>query len=209
MPDLYASELGWYAVKATPKREHFAAELLRRELGVEAFAPRIRYTKKTRRGKVKFTEALFPGYLFVHAELKATFRMILSVSGVSGLVRYGDRVPSVPEAFIEELRSRLPDETHEEPETAIREGQAVTILEGPFKNWDAIVSGVIPARERALLLVDFLGRTLQIEVDTHQLLAEAPESPKVRAFGRNPEPAEAPAKPSRAAALKGLRKGDR
>jgi transcriptional antiterminator RfaH len=206
MPDLYASDWGWYAVKATPKREHLAAELLRRELGIESFAPRIRYTKRTQRGKVKFIEALFPGYLFAHTDLKATFRPILAVKGVSGLVRYGDRVPPVPDRFIEELRARLPDETHDEPETALRPGQNVTILEGPFKDWEAVVTGVMPARERVLLLVDFLGRMLEVRVDAHRVLAERDYDPKTRLFGHEDTAAEPAAAPSRKAALKDLRR---
>jgi len=138
--------------------------------------------------------------------LKSTYRWIMATSGVSGVVRYGNRVPQIPEAFIGEIKSRLEaEDTHEEPETAIRAGQEVTVLEGPFKDWEAIVSGVIPARERVAILVEFLGRTLEVQVAAHSLLAKADEDPKLNAFGREPAEEKVPEK-SREKALAGLRR---
>ncbi|MFP4281358.1 MAG: transcription termination/antitermination protein NusG [Opitutales bacterium] len=145
---------------------------MRREHGVESFCPRIRFTKRTRRGPVKFVEALFPCYLFVHTDLKETYRRIMAATGVTGVVRYGDRVPRVPEAFVEQLRARLDGDLHEEPEPPLEQGQTVTLLEGPFKDWQAVVSGLIPGRERVAILLEFLGQTLELRVPAHAVLRE-------------------------------------
>lgn len=187
MPDLYSCELGWYAVKAATKREHLAAEIVRKETQMEAFCPRISYMKRTRRGKVRFVEALFPGYLFVRTELKSTYRRVMAISGVTGMVRYGNRVPSIPDSFIAELRSHLRDETHEEPEADIRPGQTVTLIEGPFKDWSAVVSGAVPGKQRVALLLDFLGRVLEVEVPSDIVMTEDDEGAKYRTFGAQKE----------------------
>ncbi len=46
------------------------------------------------------------------------------------------------------------------------------ILEGPFKNLTAIVSGQVPAMERVQLLLDFLGREVTLDMPTQSLLAK-------------------------------------
>lgn len=181
MPDIYDCELGWYAIKAQPKKEHLAAELLRKDVGLEAFCPRIRYTKRTRRGPVKFVEALFPCYLFGYTELRSTYRNILSTTGVAGVVHYGQHIPKVPESFILGLRQRLQEDIHEEPEAQLEKGTPVTIIEGPFKDWQAIVSGLIPGRDRVAILLDFLGQELELKIASHSLMLDG-ESIKGRTF---------------------------
>lgn len=172
MPNLYDSDEGWYALKAAPKKEHLAAQLLNRVEEVEAFCPRLRLTRKTRRGPVKFVEALFPGYVFVHTDLKSNFRQILATGGVTGLVRYGDAVPQIPSHFIESLRSNLEDDIQDEPEIVLKPGQAVTVVEGPFKDWAAVVSGSVSGTERVAILLEFLGQSLELKVAAETLIID-------------------------------------
>jgi len=86
MPDLAHAEPGWYCYQALPKKEHVAATLINTETELKAFCPRIRYLKKTKRGKVHFVEPLFPGYLFVHCHPKEHYRWVISTQGVRRLV---------------------------------------------------------------------------------------------------------------------------
>src|SRR3984893_13287014 len=54
----------WFCLRTQPKHEHIAAAALRHRLEIRCFAPRVRFPKATRRGRVWFVEAMFPGYLF-------------------------------------------------------------------------------------------------------------------------------------------------
>ena len=54
--------LAWFCLRAQPKHEHIAAQHLKKLPGVEVFCPRVRFQRATRRGKVWFTEAMFPNY---------------------------------------------------------------------------------------------------------------------------------------------------
>jgi len=173
MFDLHQTTTAWYCFKALPKKEHIAAELLRQVSGLETFCPRITYLKKTRRGKVKFTECLFPAYVFIHTDLKETYRQIRATQGIRDVVSFGPRIPVIPEAFIAELRGRLDTEgVREVPSPEIRPGQQVVITEGPFRNLQAVVSGALDQRQRVALLLDFLGRQLEVSVRADDLLVE-------------------------------------
>jgi transcriptional antiterminator RfaH len=182
MPDFTKSAPGWYCFKALPKKEHIASELLRREAGMDTLCPRIAYLKKTRRGKVRFVECLFPGYVFIKADLAESYRRIRATQGIRDIVSFGGRCPEVPEAFIDELRSRLDEENLKAiPEPVVKPGQEVTIMEGPFKDWNAIVTGQLDARQRVGLLLDFLGRQMEIRVAVEDVMVES-DAPKGRVW---------------------------
>ncbi|MEM0966877.1 MAG: transcription termination/antitermination NusG family protein [Verrucomicrobiota bacterium] len=158
------ADIAWYCLRCQTKKEHLAGAHIRSRVGIEVFAPRITFTKNTRKGKARFTEALFPGYLFAACTIDLHLRHLLSIPGVIGIVRYGNHVPPVPGEFIDELRSRIPNETFDSPDPIIEVGAAVTITEGPFKDLQAVVSEVLPARDRIRILLEFLGRQTEVEV---------------------------------------------
>src|ERR1700736_2594285 len=88
-------EPAWYCLRSQPKHEHIAACHLRLLEGVTVFCPRIRFRKATRQGVVWVTEAMFPGYLFARFELTEMHRHVCYAHGVSGIVRFADRYPTI------------------------------------------------------------------------------------------------------------------
>jgi len=167
-------QAAWYCVRTQPKREHIAASHLRELEGVEVFCPRLRYRKATRRGKIWWVEALFPGYVLVRFALEENERAVAYAPGVGGLVRFGDKVPPVPDAFVEVLRRELaPGEQGEETltlEPQLEAGEEVEIARGPLGGFQGKVVEVLPGRDRVKVLLDFLGQTQVVEVDLFTLL---------------------------------------
>ena len=53
-------------------------------------------------------ESLFPCYLFVRCNVELKADDIRYVSGMSSLVRFGDKIAVVPDGVIEELAGILP-----------------------------------------------------------------------------------------------------
>ena len=96
----------WYCLRTESKREHVAAANIRTQVEAEVYCPRVSYHKMTRRGKVRFTEAMFPGYIFVRCEILEAMRHLLAMGGVVSVVRYGSDIPAVPAEFVEELKAR-------------------------------------------------------------------------------------------------------
>ncbi len=145
------SHLAWYCVRTPTKREHFAAARLRALEEVEVLCPRLRYRKATRRGKVWWVEALFPGYLLARFDLVHNGRAVKYAQGVSGLVHFRDQVPEVPAAFVAELKRELEDRGDgERPETltvqpSIEAGEEVEIANGPMRGLRGPVIQVRPA----------------------------------------------------------------
>jgi transcriptional antiterminator RfaH len=161
----------WFCLKAQPKREHLAATALRRQFHVECFSPRLRFRKMTRRGPVWFVEAMFPGYLFAKFVYAEQHRAVESSHGIRGIVHFGDRLATLPEDIVVALQSRVGAEEVVTIDSSIKIGQAVQIIEGPFRGLEVVVTCLLPAKERVRVLFDFLGRSIEMEVSTTKVLA--------------------------------------
>src|ERR1043165_1914121 len=76
------SEPAWFCVRTHLKNEHSAAAHLCLIPGVEVFNPRIRLLRSTRRGRVWFTESLFPNYVFARFDLESHLDKVMHTPSV-------------------------------------------------------------------------------------------------------------------------------
>ena len=167
-----SSETAWYCLRSQPKHEHIAAAHLRILEGVTVFCPRIRFKRPTRQGLVWVTEAMFPGYLFAHFELAEMHRQVRYAHGVSGIVQFGGRYPTIDDRALAHLREQIGVAEIKELNYELSQGDAVKVVEGAFVGLEAVVTQVVPAKERVKILVDFLGRKLEAEVEHASVLLE-------------------------------------
>jgi transcription antitermination factor NusG len=140
---------------------------------IEVFCPRVRIQRSTRRGLVWFTEALFPNYLFARFTIERWQARVRTCQGVSGIVRFGDDVPEVPERALEELRTYMQDAELKTVPFTIAEGDDVEIVEGPFRGQNGVVKRLLPARERVKVLLEVLGGATEVDLSLTSVFKEA------------------------------------
>jgi transcriptional antiterminator RfaH len=170
----------WYCVRTQPKREHLAAKGLQHLEGVETFCPRLRYKKATRRGNVWWVEAMFPGYIFAKFIRHEKERAVIHSQGVMTLLKFGSLVPAISTKFIEELQQLIHDQQTEEEHLltlhpSVKKGDQVEIAHGAMQGITGEVIKVLPASERVMLLIDFLGNPQIVDSDIFSLIL--PEKP--------------------------------
>ena len=161
----------WFCLKAQPKREHLAAIALKRQFRIECFSPRLRFRKNTHRGPVWFVEAMFPGYLFTKFVYSTQHRAVEASHGVRGIVRFGDRLATLPESIVAGLQSTVGAEEVVTIDSSVKIGEAVEIIDGPFRGLEVVVTRLLPAKERVRVLFEFLGRSVEMEIPTAKVLA--------------------------------------
>jgi transcriptional antiterminator RfaH len=161
----------WFCLRTQPKHEHIAATSLRRQVGVPCFSPRLRFRKATRRGAVWFVEAMFPGYLFAEFVFPRQHRHVEHSSGVQGIVHFGDYLAIIDPDTIAALREKAGEEEIVTIDPEIKIGEPVRIAEGPFRGLEAVVTRLLPARERVKVLLEFLGRSVETEIPTPKVLS--------------------------------------
>jgi transcriptional antiterminator RfaH len=148
----------WAVARTLIRREKFAADHLE-GAGFEIFVPKTT------------TGPLFPGYLFVR--IGDAWRAIDRTVGVLELVKFGDTPARCPEAAVEALMDRVdpdgvirlapPPPPKPVPRKPIPVGAKVRVAGG----FTGIYLGMT-AREREKVLIDFLGRQVEVELPPGQ-----------------------------------------
>ncbi len=160
----------WFCLRTQPKHEHVAAAGLRRQFDLSCLSPRLRFRRATRRGAVWFVEPMFPGYLFAEFVYSPMHRAVEHASGVRGIVHFGEYLATIDPVVVAALRERAGDEEIVTIDPEIKTGQSVQIAEGPFQGLEAVVTHVLPAKQRVKVLLEFLGRSVETEIPTPKVL---------------------------------------
>ncbi len=164
--------LRWYCLRSQSKREHIAAAHLRMLEGVSVFAPRVRFKRETRQGMVWVTQAMFPGYLFAQFCLEQMQPQVRYAHGVAGFVRFGNQYPAIEERALLQLREYCGPAEIRVIGDQISQGDKIRVLDGVFEGLEAVVTQVLPAGERVKILMDFLGREIEAEVERKSVFLE-------------------------------------
>jgi transcriptional antiterminator RfaH len=141
--------------------------------GVESFLPRIRFRRTRRQGPVWVTEALFPNYVFARFKWHTQVRLVRHAPGVSDVVHFGNRWPTVPDSVMEELRSRFADDSVHVVGNSLSPGDEVKISGSAFHGLAGVVTRIMPARERVAVLLEFLGRQTTVEIPADSVIRQA------------------------------------
>jgi transcriptional antiterminator RfaH len=169
-----ATEYHWYCVKTRPKAEHIARASLVQMEEVEAYCPRIRFQRSTARGKVWFTEALFPGYLFARFIAERHLRFVSHANGVTNLLKFGGHYATLPSEIIDSIQKEMEGEEVRQvalPPPAI--GSEVEVASGPFRGMDGIVTNLLHGGERVKILIQMFGELNEVEIRRDRLVSES------------------------------------
>jgi transcriptional antiterminator RfaH len=175
--DVSPSGGDWFCLQTLAKHEHIAAAALRQVAGVEVYLPRLRFRRATRRGPAWVTEALFPGYLFARFDPALLLRRVRSLPGVRGPVEFGGRLATAPDAVITDLRRFTGAQDVCVVADDLDVGTPVVISGGAFHGLRAVVTQVLPARERVKVLLEFLGRATEVELARAHVVPEQRTAP--------------------------------
>ncbi len=158
----------WAVVNTHPHREHVAVENLQRQ-EFNAYCPMIIRQRRHGRRVTDALRPLFPSYLFVQVNPDAQrWRPLLSTFGVRTVVRCGDRLSLIEDAFIQDLKAREVDGVVGRPVSPYRVGQEVRLAGGAF---DGLVATIIDMdeRDRLTVLMDLLNRPVKVKIEERQI----------------------------------------
>jgi len=168
--EVQVQNAAWYCARTKPKHEHIAAATLRKNLGLEAFLPRLRVERASRRGVVNSIEPLFPCYLFVRCVIEENLDEIKHTNGVSSLVKFGQNISVVEDSIIEELQDCFEADEPMTVEHHLTPGTEVSVAGGAFDGMRAHVLRNLPAKRRVQILLDILGQPTPVEVDRNMVV---------------------------------------
>lgn len=113
---------------------------------------------------------MFPNYIFARFDWKSSLNRVQYAPGINGVVHFGTRWPTIPDGVIAELRALIGKEELCTISNDIEPGETVELVGGAFHGLEAVVTRVLPSRQRVAVLMDFLGRQTTMEVPVLQVI---------------------------------------
>ncbi len=161
--------LRWYVAQLKPGGLHRARSNLERQ-EFRCFMPFLMVTRRHAGVMRKARKPLFPGYLFVGFEPdEQPWRKINSTYGVTRLVTFDGRRPTlVPDAVIQALQVRCPDELWAPAPEDLQPGASVRVLGGPLAETIGTIAD-LPDAERVIILFQMMGRAVRATVERRNL----------------------------------------
>ena len=152
----------WFVINTKPKKE-FQVEKLFTEGGIEVYNPKYMDENKLK--------AFFPGYGFVYFDFPAQYQLVKYTRGVKRVVGNREAPTTIAEEVICEIKSRERDglielyKYGEEPEV----GDEIEVMEGPLKGLRGIFKKELTAKERVIILLNYVTYQGQLIIEKEKL----------------------------------------
>lgn len=161
----------WFALQVRTRTEQQVAMMLRAK-GYEEFLP----TCSVKKNCISYDAPLFPGYVFCRVNANV-YGLIVTTPGVIRIVEFGGKpAPIDPE----EIRSIQVLTNSGAPLCVwkgLNIGDKVRVEEGPLQGVVGILTSILP-KQRLLVSISMMMRTVVVEVDPEWVKAVSPRIPR-------------------------------
>lgn len=172
---------GWFVIHTYSGYEDNVARNLRQRIesmGMEdkifqVIVPREKKIKVKNGKRQTIEERLFPGYVIVEMIVtEDSWYVVRNTPNVTGFVGSGTTPTPVSKEEIDRLLGRM-GEDEPKYKMDVLEGDAVKIMDGPFKEFEGKVAEVNEAKGTVKVLVSVFGRETPVELDFLQVKKES------------------------------------
>ena len=170
----------WYIIHTLSGQEQKVLDSINKRVDVEEMGAHIEevFVAKekvvdVRGGEKKVSmKKLFPGYVFIHVNLRddehkiipEPMNFIKDTPGAIGFVG-GDQPEPTPDDEIADIKRRIADsEDLERPKVEFEVGETVKINHGAFEGNNGIVEEIDPEKGRLKVTVNIFGRNTPVDV---------------------------------------------
>ena len=152
----------WYVINTKPKKE-FQVERLFTEGGIKIYNPKYLHEDRIK--------SFFPGYEFIFFDFPAQYQLVKYTRGVKKVVGAREIPVPIPDEVIHEIKSREVnglieiDKYGEKPEV----GDEIEVAEGPLKGLRGVFKKELTAKERVLILLNYVTYQAQLIIEKEKL----------------------------------------
>jgi transcriptional antiterminator NusG len=177
MTDTTTSKHNWYVIHTYSGYEDRVAENLRQRIETMHMGDKIfdvivpkENQIEIKNGRRRIVERrIFPGYVLVQMDVtEDSWFVVRNTPNVTGFVGSGTTPTPIDENEVKFIQKRM---GVEEPKFKIdfSVGEAVNIVDGPFKGFDGMVSEIDENKGKIKVLVNMFGRETPVELDSLQV----------------------------------------
>ncbi len=112
----------------------------------------------------------FPGYIFVQMEMnEKTWHLVRGAAKVTGFIG-GNKPQPVPENEVTRVTQQMQQGAERpKPKIKFEMGESVTVIDGPFSNFNGTVEEINEEKGKVKVLVSIFGRPTPVELDFIQV----------------------------------------
>ncbi len=172
-------ERHWYAIHTYSGYEDAVARYLKQRVDSLSMGDKIFSVIVPKEKKIKVKngrrrtveEKIYPGYVLVDMLLtEDSWYVVRNTPRVTGFVGSDSTTPTpLSKEEVDSLMSRMTSGEEKKFTIDLVPGDAVKIIDGPFKDYDAKVSEVDMDRGKVKVLIPIFGRDTVVELDSLQI----------------------------------------
>jgi transcriptional antiterminator NusG len=177
MSDELKSKHLWYVIHTYSGYEDRVAENLRQRIDTMHMQDKIfdvivpkENQIEIKNGRRRIVERrIFPGYVIVQMDVtEDSWYVVRNTPNVTGFVGSGTTPTAISEDEVRHIQKRM---GVEEPKFKIdfSVGEAINIVDGPFKGFDGMVNEIDENKGKIKVLVNMFGRETPVELDSLQV----------------------------------------
>jgi len=155
--------LQWYALQTRSRHEKVVAEELWQKK-IECFLPLVERKSQWKDRKKLVQFPVFPGYLFVHADIRKNRLDILEVRSVVRLVGFANKPEPIPEHQIQAVREMVFNQMEIDPYPYISAGRRMRIVRGPLRGLEGILIEKTK-RFSFVISIDLIQQSVACQID--------------------------------------------
>jgi transcription antitermination factor NusG len=161
------SQAQWYAVQTRPRHEKkVAAELQEKHIGF--YLPLLTQIHRWSDRRKIVDVPLFPGYVFVHAQLDLHVRVsVLRIWGVLAFVGPQREALAIPDSQIEDIQNLLATKIPLTPYPFLKIGQRVRVRGGALEGLEGLL--VTNGHKRLVISVESIQRSLSVTIEGYDV----------------------------------------
>ncbi len=169
----------WYVIHTQTGQEEKVKSILesRKEVNqmegiIEQVLVPTEKVAEVRSGKKKVTSRkFFPGYVMILMEMNEnSWYMVKNTPGVSSFIGSGRKPSPLPQHEVEAIIKKSEEKQEKlTPKVVFDKGEAVSVKEGPFLNFNGVIDEVSPNKGKLKVLVSIFGRTTPVELEYWQV----------------------------------------
>ncbi len=171
-------ENNWYILNVIAGQEHKIANQISLMINdgnhpniCEVLVPSKLIIKVKKGQKVQESQKLFPGYVFINAELDSkTQNVITSIPKAMGFLGGKNNPQKVSEEKIKDIFSLISSGSVQINNSQTFDiGESLKITDGPFESFSGIVEEFDQEKQKVKISVLIFGRSTSVELDVNQV----------------------------------------
>jgi len=168
----------WYILNVMAGQENkIAGEIksmiMRGALGKNVFdvlVPSKQVIKIKKGKKVQESQKLFPGYVFINANINSdAYNALNSIPKVLGFLGGKNKPEEVSESKMKDIISSMEDKEVGNKNIIFEIGEALNVIDGPFESFSGVVEDFDSEKQKVKISILIFGRATSVELDLNQV----------------------------------------